>query len=113
MEWGETIKQACRREMQEEANANFNFKKIIYIRDYIKPDMDEHSIELYILGDIDKFKEVEGLRDKEFDGDHWQTWVDLDKLQNIDVRPKNLVKQIIKDHKKGFKIGVIYLGEID
>ncbi len=113
MEWGETIKQACQREMKEEANANFDFKKIIYIRDYIKPDMDEHSIELYILGDIDKFKEVEGLRDEEFDGDHWQTWVDLDKLQNIDVRPKELVKQIIKDHKKGFKTGAIYLGEID
>lgn len=113
MEWGETIEEACKREMQEEGKADFKFKKIIYVRDYIKPDMDEHSIELYVLGDIDKFDEVEGLRDEEFDGDHWQTWIDLNKLKDVDVRPKALVDQIIKDHKEGFKQGAVYLGEID
>lgn len=113
MEWGETVKDACEREMLEEAKANFKFKKILYVRDYIKPEIDEHSIEIYVLGDIDKFSEVEGLKDEEFDGDHWQTWVGLNKLKDIDVRPKNLVERILKDQKNGFKEGVAYLGEID
>ncbi len=113
MEWGETIKHACEREVAEECKANFKFKKILYVRDYIKPKVDEHSIELYILGDIDKFEEVEGLKDDEFDGDHWQTWVDLDKLKDIDVRPKDLVKHIIDGYNKNFEENCIYLGEID
>lgn len=113
MEWGERIDQACQRETLEEAGANFTFKKFLYIRDYIKSEQDEHSIELYILGDIDKYEEVEGLRDKEFNGDHWQTWVDLDKLEKLDVRPKALSKQIIKDHKNDFKGECVYLREID
>lgn len=113
IEWGETIEQACQREMQEEGKANFIFNKIIYVRDYIKPEIDEHSVELYVLGDIDKFDEVEGIKDEEFGGDHWQTWIDIDKLKDIDVRPKELVDQILKDYQEGFKQGAIYLGEIN
>jgi len=113
MEWGETIENACIREVREECNADFKFGKILYVRDYIKPDQDEHSIELYISGDIDKTGEVEGLRDQEFGGDHWQTWVDIDELDKLDVRPKAVVKQILKDNKSGFKQGAVYLGEID
>lgn len=113
MKWGETIKHACEREIMEECKANFKFKKILYVRDYIKPKISEHSVELYILGDINKFEEVEGLKDDEFDGDHWQTWVDLDKLKNIDIRPKTLVKYITEGCKNNFNEGCIYLGEID
>ena len=113
MEWGETIENACIREVREECNADFKFGKILYVRDYIKPDQDEHSIELYISGDIDKTGEAEGLRDQEFGGDHWQTWVDIDELDKLDVRPKAVVKQILKDNKSGFKQGAVYLGEID
>lgn len=113
VKWGETVKEACIREVEEECGVDFEFKKILYVRDYIKPGEDEHSIELYVLGDINKMEEIEGLRDNEFGDDHWQTWVDLKNLENIDVRPKGLVKQILKDYRRGFKQGAIYLGEID
>lgn len=113
VEWGETIEEACRREVQEECQANFTFKKILYVRDYIKPEIDEHSLELYVYGEVDKFEEIEGLKDKEFGNDHWQTWVDLKNLSKIDVRPKELVKQILEDYRYGFKQGAVYLGEID
>jgi len=114
MEWGETVKDACIREVAEECGANFRFGKILYVRDYIKPEEGEHSIELYILGDIDKTSEIEGFIDKEFGGDHWQTWIDLNDVEKLDVRPKKLIKQILKDYREGFKrVGALYLGEID
>ena len=114
IEWGETVKDACIREVDEECGAEFEFGKILYVRDYIKPEEEEHSIELYILGDVDKTSEIEGFRDKEFDGDHWQTWVDLNDIGKLDVRPKGLIKQILKDYKNDFKrVGALYLGEID
>ena len=114
MEWGETVKDASIREVNEECGANFKFGKILYVRDYIKPEEDEHSIELYILGDIDKTQEIEGFRDKEFDGDHWQTWVHLRDIEKLDVRPKGLIKQILRDNKNDFRqVGALYLGEID
>jgi ADP-ribose pyrophosphatase YjhB (NUDIX family) len=114
MEFGETLLQACNREIGEECGgAKFNFKKILYIRDFIKPEKNEHSVEVYILGDVDKFEELEGLKEAEFGDNHWQTWADLNKLENLDVRPKSLVKQIIGDYKHDFSGATKYLGEID
>lgn len=113
IEFRETIKKACIREVQEECKANFTFKKILYVRDFILPEIDEHSIEFFILGDVDKFEEIEGMKDEEFDGRHWQTWVDFGKLESLDVRPKKLVKLIIEDYKNNFSGETKYLGEID
>ena len=113
VEYGETIIQACQREIEEECGgAKFTFKKILYVRDYIKLKQNEHSLELYILGDIDKFKEIEKIRDKEHP-DHYQTWVDLNKLFRIDIRPKNLINQLTIDYQNNFPDGTKYLGEID
>ena len=113
IEYGETIKQACQREIKEEANATFKFKKILYVRDYIKPKDNHHSLELYILGHIDKFQELEGLNNHQFDGDHHQTWVDLDKLPDMDIRPKQLVTRLLKDYQEDFLQPTAYLGPID
>lgn len=112
VEFGETIKQACIREIEEECGAKFVFKKILYIRDFIMPENNEHSVELYILGDIDKFAEVEGVRDSEFAGNHWQTWINLSRLNELDVRPKGLTKYLLNDYQKGFSNETKYLGEI-
>lgn len=114
MEFGETLLQACKREVSEEcAGAIFNFEKILYVRDFLVPAKNEHSLELYILGSLDKFDELEGLKDPEFGDNHWQTWVDLNKLENLDIRPKSLVKQILGDLKNNFPGETKYLGEID
>ncbi|MBU0570206.1 NUDIX domain-containing protein [Patescibacteria group bacterium] len=83
MEHGETVKEACVREVRGECKANFKFEKILYVRDYIKPKIDEHSLELYIKGNIDKFEEVESMLDDEFDGNHWQTWISINKLKDL------------------------------
>ena len=77
LEYGETIKQGWEREILEELgdDIKFEFKKILYIRDYIKPEEGEHSVELYILGDINKFGGVEGRPDPEFGGRKWPVWL--------------------------------------
>ena len=37
LEFGETIQEACNREVFEETKAKFTFKKILYISDFILP----------------------------------------------------------------------------
>lgn len=113
MEYGETLLQTCEREIFEECRAEFEFKKILYVRDYIKPKLNEHSLELYILGDVDKFEEIEGYADKEFEGNHWQTWVDLKRIDKINIRPKSLVEKLLHDYKKGFNNVIGYMGKVD
>lgn len=113
IEFGETIKDACVREVQEECKANFTFKKILYIRDFILPEIDEHSVEFFILGKVDKFEEIEGIKDEEFDGRHWQTWVDINKLSEINIKPKTLTEKILTNYKNGFSNDTEYVGMIE
>ena len=113
VKFGETIKDACIREVQEECKANFIFKKILYIRDFILPEIDEHSIEFFILGEVDKFEEIEGIKDEEFDGKHWQTWVDINKLSQINIKPKTLTEKILASYKNGFSDDTEYVAMIE
>lgn len=115
LEFGETLVQACEREVLEETGANFTFKKILYIREFILPEENEHTVEFFILGDIDKFEELEGLVDPEGatkEWKSWQNWIDIEKLKDIDVKPKSLSDILISDYKSGFTDGIKYLGEI-
>jgi ADP-ribose pyrophosphatase YjhB (NUDIX family) len=112
MEYGETVSQACQREIKEECNANFTFQKILYVRDFIVPKINEHSLELFILGDIDKFKEIDGIIDPEFGDNKYQTWVDLKDLKKIKILPHELTPKLLKDYQDGFKNPVSYLGAI-
>jgi len=113
VKFGGTIKDACIREVQEECKANFIFKKILYIRDFILPEIDEHSIEFFILGEVDKFEEIEGIKDEEFDGKHWQTWVDINKLSQINIKPKTLTEKILASYKNGFSDDTEYVAMIE
>ncbi|MFH1863335.1 MAG: NUDIX domain-containing protein [bacterium] len=112
MEYGETLKHACEREVEEECKAKFTFKKILYIRDYIKPEENEHSLEIFVLGDIDKFGEIDGIIDDEYKDTHREMWLNLDRLEKYNIKPKSLVKRIIEDYKNGFNTSIGYLGEI-
>lgn len=113
LEYGETLKQGWEREIIEELgdDIKFTFKKILYVRDFIHPEDNEHSLELYILGDINKFDGVEGRPDPEFDGKKWPVWLDMDNLPD-NLYPKSLSKRLVEEYKAGFPKEGEYIGEI-
>ncbi|EKE13249.1 MAG: hypothetical protein ACD_13C00052G0038 [uncultured bacterium] len=113
MEYGETIKRACEREIEEECKAKFTFKKILYVRDFIILEENEHSLELFVLGDVDKFEEIDGVVDEEYKDTHREIWLDLNKLDQYNIKPKGLVRRILNDYKNGFNGPIGYLGEIN
>jgi len=115
LEYGETIKDACIRETREECgeDVKFDFQKILYVRDFIKLDEDEHSIELFILGNIDKTEKLEGMKDPQHpDGDVWLTWLDIDNLPD-NLLPKTLSAKLLEDFNEGFSKEGEYIGEIE
>jgi ADP-ribose pyrophosphatase YjhB (NUDIX family) len=115
LEYGETVLEGCQREIKEECGegVNFEFKKILYVRDFILPEEEEHSLELFILGNVDKYQEIEGVKDPEFDNKKWQTWVDLKKLPEINIKPQTLTKKLLADYQDGFPKTGEYVGQID
>ena len=115
LEDGGKIKDACIRETREECgeDVKFDFQKILYVRDFIKLDEDEHSIELFILGNIDKTEKLEGMKDPQHpDGDVWLTWLDIDNLPD-NLLPKTLSAKLLEDFNEGFSKEGEYIGEIE
>ncbi|MEI6462802.1 MAG: NUDIX domain-containing protein [bacterium] len=113
VEYGETVGEACNREIAEECDgAKFTFKKILYIRDFILAEENEHSLELFILGDIDKDNELEHLLDQQHeDNSHWITWLDMNSLPK-NLLPDKLTPMLLKDYKEGFTVEGKYIGLI-
>lgn len=114
LEYGETIKEACIRETKEECgdNVQFEFKKVLYIRDFIHPEKDIHSLELFILGDINRIEGLEKLPDPQHpDGSVWLTWLDINNLPD-NLLPKILSVKLLKDFKDGFPQQGEYIGQI-
>ena len=114
LEYGETIIEGCLREVVEECcEAKFKFKKILYIRDFIVPEENEHSVELFILGDIEKFEELEHFFDPQHpDGSVWCTWLDINNLPD-NLYPRQLSPKLLNDYKSGFPTEGEYVGRMD
>ncbi len=113
LEYGESVIEGAEREIKEECgeDTNFEFKKILYIRDYIDMDKSEHSLELFILADISKLSELEGRKDPEFNGKKWLMWKELNNLPE-NLYPSKLTEKLINDYKSGFPNQGEYIGNI-
>lgn len=114
MEWGENVVEGCQREIREELgeDVEFDFKKVLYIREYFEKDKDRQNLELFILGNVNKFEELEGKLDPEHeDGSLWTTWLDLSNLPE-NIFPQLLAKRIVEEYKKDFPTQGEYVGVI-
>lgn len=115
MEYGETVIDGCRREIVEECGEGTEFKlnKVLYVRDFFDPDNGEQNVELFILGEINKFEELEHKLDLQHkDGSMWLTWLDIGNLPD-NLFPKPLIKKLQEDYKKGFPNAGEYVGKMD
>lgn len=115
LEWGETILEGCIREIAEECiGAKFEFNKILYIRDFLFPEREnEHSVEFFILGDINKFEELEHHFDPQHPkNDVWCTWLDINNLPD-NLFPHPLSLKLSEDYKNGFPNEGEYVGRMD
>lgn len=113
LEFGESIEKGIAREVHEELgdDATFDFRKILYIRDFISEKDNEHSVELFILGNINKGSELEGKKDVEFDGKKWVTWLDINNLPT-NLYPVKLTDKLLKDYEDGFPSQGEYVGKM-
>ena len=114
LEYRETVLEGAEREIKEELGKDIklDFKKILYIRDFLQPEKDEHSLELFILGDVNKFEELEHYLDPEHGDKKWSTWLDINKLPD-NLFPKTLTKKLQEDFKKRFTNSGEYVGRMD
>lgn len=114
MMWGESVIEGCQREIKEELgeDIDFEFEKILYIREFLEKEAGKHSLELFILGSVNKFEELEGKIDPEHDnGLWWSTWLDLNNLPS-NLYPEILAKRIAEEYKKDFPSQGEYVGVI-
>ena len=115
MEYGETVLEGCKREIIEECGGGTDFKldKILYIRDFFDLDNGEQNVELFVLGKINKFEELEHQLDSQHeDGSMWLTWLDIENLPD-NLFPKQLSKKLLEDYKKDFPNAGEYVGRMD
>lgn len=115
MDYGETLLEGCKREVLEECGEGTDFKltKVLYIRDFFDPDNGEQNVELFILGEINKFEELEHKLDPQHpDGSLWLTWLDIENLPE-NLFPKALSKKLLEDYNEGFPNAGEYVGRMD
>ena len=101
VEFGETIKAGAIREMYEETGIKVKTIKIVYINDYIE----DRKTNTRVLNIFFLAKRVGGkVKQGERDGGKVKKieWIELDKFDKFDFRPKYISKHLKEDYEKGF-----------
>ena len=97
IEGDETIYECAIRETKEETNQDIEIVKVAYLNDYITNF--GRCLNIYLLGKLKNNSETTHLRDPCINENKIKKaeWIDIDKLLELDFRPKELIERIKKD----------------
>jgi ADP-ribose pyrophosphatase YjhB (NUDIX family) len=102
---GETLDVSAKRAVKEQAGLNVEIQKLLYVRDDISDD--RHRLDLFFLSKLSDLQEP--AADTQFKTD----WVNMQILESMDLLPKFLKKQILKDWKNKFAVDARYIGPLE
>jgi len=111
--YGESISEAANSEAKEEFldEHTFSMEKIIYIADFIAPEREEHSVEIFAKCNLSDINSIVGKSDPEHDFSDKYLLYDINNLPK-DFKPQMLLKILSEDYAKGFSENVKYLGKV-
>jgi ADP-ribose pyrophosphatase YjhB (NUDIX family) len=107
----ETLEEASVREVKEELDASdVKILKLLYIREYINTESEEHSLELFMLCTLPDLHKYHGTNDI----GHYEGTFELHAINNLptEVMPKELSKILQQDFAQNFEQNPKYLGKI-
>jgi len=97
IEGNETIYECAIRETKEETNQDIKIIKVAYLNDYITDK--GRCLNIYLLGRLKNYKETTHLKDPCINENKIKKaeWINIDKLLELDFRPKELIERIKND----------------
>ena len=100
---GETLETSAKREVKIQTGLDMELQKLLYICDNIK-DENKHRLDIFFLGKIAAEQQASpGMQNIKLD------WINIDLLPSMNLSPKILREQILKDFKDKFKAEAKYL----
>jgi len=102
----ETLESAAKRAVKDQAGVDIEVGKLLYVRDSMGES--KHRLDLFFLGSITKEPELSG-KNPQFKAD----LININILESMDLLPKFLRKQILKDYKDRFRNPGIYVGALE
>jgi ADP-ribose pyrophosphatase YjhB (NUDIX family) len=111
MEKYETLEQTAIREVQEELAAQVTIKKILYIRDFVSQDQEEHSLEIFMLAKLDNYNIIKNPYDPDYKEHHEFIWCNVNQLPD-NLYPMELTTKLQSDFQAGFPNQGEYLGAL-
>jgi len=95
---GETLEDAAKRVVKEQTGLDVDLQKLLYIYDNIKENGNKHRLDVLFFAKPKNVQIVnQNFADLKLD------WINIDLLPSLELNPKILRTQLLKDWKEGFK----------
>lgn len=108
VDFGESVGEALKREIREEANLDIRLGEFVMLNDSIPPDHHRHILNLYFLAEIAGGKLRVGQNDKRLRG---MEFVPVDDLPGISLYP-DIRQALYNGIRNGFPATGLYLGNL-